>query len=138
MTLGTIYPGLMVTSAVLYHVAWLVNVTIDIRNVCVFLAPFFSSLTTIITYLLTKELRVRTKNYFANFQHLVWFEAFMVVKYNKTLLGYQLCQVAKSIKPVFWIYILRSVLHSMLIAGYLAWLTGGFTLGQAWYLAILI
>nr|CAD7413845.1 unnamed protein product [Timema poppensis] len=54
---GTIYPGLMVTSAVLYHLAWLINVTIDIRNVCVFLAPFFSSLTTIITYLLTKELR---------------------------------------------------------------------------------
>lgn len=54
---GTIYPGLMVTSAVLYHLAWLVNVTIDIRNVCVFLAPFFSSLTTIVTYLLTKELR---------------------------------------------------------------------------------
>lgn len=60
MQLGTIYPGLMVTSAVLYHIAWLVNVTIDIRNVCVFLAPFFSSLTTIVTYLLTKELRVRT------------------------------------------------------------------------------
>jgi dolichyl-diphosphooligosaccharide--protein glycosyltransferase len=60
MELGTIYPGLMVTSAVLYHLAWLVNVTIDIRNVCVFLAPFFSSLTTIVTYLLTKELRVRT------------------------------------------------------------------------------
>lgn len=60
MELGTIYPGLMVTSAVLYHIAWLVNVTIDIRNVCVFLAPFFSSLTTIVTYLLTKELRVRT------------------------------------------------------------------------------
>lgn len=54
---GTIYPGLMVTSAVLYHVMWLVNITIDIRNVCVFLAPFFSSLTTIITYLLTKELK---------------------------------------------------------------------------------
>ncbi|KAL1140305.1 hypothetical protein AAG570_000237 [Ranatra chinensis] len=54
---GTIYPGLMVTSAVLYHLMWLVNITIDIRNVCVFLAPFFSSLTTIITYLLTKELK---------------------------------------------------------------------------------
>lgn len=54
---GTIYPGLMVTSAILYHLMWLVNITIDIRNVCVFLAPFFSSLTTIITYLLTKELK---------------------------------------------------------------------------------
>ncbi|RZF38404.1 hypothetical protein LSTR_LSTR006530 [Laodelphax striatellus] len=54
---GTIYPGLMVTSAVLYHLMWMLNITIDIRNVCVFLAPFFSSLTTIITYLLTKELK---------------------------------------------------------------------------------
>ncbi|KAL1449530.1 hypothetical protein WDU94_002027 [Cyamophila willieti] len=54
---GTIYPGLMVTSAVLYHLMWLLNITVDIRNVCVFLAPFFSSLTTIVTYLLTKEVK---------------------------------------------------------------------------------
>ncbi|KAG4080149.1 hypothetical protein HA402_008220 [Bradysia odoriphaga] len=53
---GTIYPGLMITSGVLYRLMWLVNITIDIRNVCVFLAPFFSSLTTIVTYLLTKEI----------------------------------------------------------------------------------
>lgn len=53
---GTIYPGLMVTSAALFRLMWLLNVTIDIRNVCVFLAPFFSSLTTIVTYRLTKEL----------------------------------------------------------------------------------
>ncbi|XP_073981638.1 catalytic subunit 3A of the oligosaccharyltransferase complex [Rhodnius prolixus] len=54
---GTIYPGLMVTSAVLYNILRFINITIEIRNVCVFLAPFFSSLTTIITYLLTKELK---------------------------------------------------------------------------------
>ncbi|XP_041973833.1 dolichyl-diphosphooligosaccharide--protein glycosyltransferase subunit STT3A [Aricia agestis] len=54
---GTIYPGLMVTSAALYNVMQFLNITIDIRNVCVFLAPFFSSLTTIVTYLLTKELK---------------------------------------------------------------------------------
>lgn len=53
---GTIYPGLMVTSAALYRFMWLLNITIDIRNVCVFLAPFFSSLTTIVTYSLTKEI----------------------------------------------------------------------------------
>lgn len=45
----------MVTSAAFYHLCWLLNITIDIRNVCVFLAPLFSSFTTIITYLLTKE-----------------------------------------------------------------------------------
>lgn len=54
---GTIYPGLMVTSASVYHGLRFFNIPIDIRNVCVFLAPLFSSLTTIVTYLLTKELR---------------------------------------------------------------------------------
>ena len=33
------------------------NITIDIRNVCVFLAPLFSSFTTLATYHLTKELK---------------------------------------------------------------------------------
>ena len=49
--------GLMVTSAFLYHVMHFLNITIDIRNVCVFLAPLFSSLTTLVTYHLTKELK---------------------------------------------------------------------------------
>jgi len=53
---GTIYPGLMVTSATLYRILWWFNITIDIRNICVFLAPLFSSFTTLVTYLLTKEL----------------------------------------------------------------------------------
>lgn len=47
----------MVTSALFYHVLNFLNLTIDIRNICVFLAPVFSSLTTIVTYLLTKELK---------------------------------------------------------------------------------
>ena len=51
--------GLMVTSAFLYHTVHFFNITIDIRNVCVFLAPLFSSLTTIVTYHLTKELKVK-------------------------------------------------------------------------------
>ncbi|CAH1773412.1 unnamed protein product [Owenia fusiformis] len=54
---GTIYPGLMVTSAAFYHVMHFLNITIDIRNVCVFLAPIFSSLTALITFVLTKEIR---------------------------------------------------------------------------------
>jgi len=53
---GTIYPGLMVTSSVLHYLANLLNITIDVRNVCVFLAPLFSSLTTFVTYALTREL----------------------------------------------------------------------------------
>jgi dolichyl-diphosphooligosaccharide--protein glycosyltransferase len=54
---GTIYPGLMVTSAFLFRILRLVNVTLDIREICVFLAPLFSSFTTIVTYLLAKELK---------------------------------------------------------------------------------
>lgn len=53
---GTIYPGLMITSAAIYHFLQALNLTIDVRNVCVFLAPLFSSFTTIVTYLLTSEL----------------------------------------------------------------------------------
>ena len=33
-----------------------VNVTINVREVCVFLAPLFSSLTSLVTYALTSEL----------------------------------------------------------------------------------
>ena len=48
----------MITSALFYHAMHLLHITIEIRNVCVFLAPFFSSLTVIVTYFLTKELKV--------------------------------------------------------------------------------
>lgn len=46
----------MVTSATIYKVLQFLNITIDIRNVCVFLAPLFSSFTAFVTYLLTKEI----------------------------------------------------------------------------------
>merc|ERR1719419_1695068 len=45
----------MVTASVFYHLPNSLNVSIDVREVCVFLAPF-SSLTAIMTYLLTSEL----------------------------------------------------------------------------------
>ena len=53
---GTIYPGLMVTSTVLYHFLNFLHISIEVRNVCVFLAPLFSSLTSLVTYFLTSEL----------------------------------------------------------------------------------
>jgi dolichyl-diphosphooligosaccharide--protein glycosyltransferase len=53
---GTIYPGLMVTASCIFHVLNALNISLDVREVCVFLAPFFSSLTAIMTYLLTSEL----------------------------------------------------------------------------------
>ncbi|XP_059094024.1 dolichyl-diphosphooligosaccharide--protein glycosyltransferase subunit STT3B-like [Tigriopus californicus] len=53
---GTVYPGLMITSGSIHYVLSLLNIPTNIRDVCVFLAPLFSGLTAISTYLLTKEL----------------------------------------------------------------------------------
>eukprot|EP01096_Ripella_sp_DP13-Kostka_P006129 TRINITY_DN2172_c0_g1_i1.p1 TRINITY_DN2172_c0_g1~~TRINITY_DN2172_c0_g1_i1.p1 ORF type:complete len:739 (+),score=375.75 TRINITY_DN2172_c0_g1_i1:77-2218(+) len=52
---GTVYPGIMVTAAAVYWVLHFFNFTIQIRNVCVLLAPWFASNTSLITYFLTKE-----------------------------------------------------------------------------------
>ena len=46
----------MVTAGLIHYVLNLLNITVHIRDVCVFLAPVFSGLTSISTYLLTKEL----------------------------------------------------------------------------------
>ncbi|CAL8105252.1 unnamed protein product [Calicophoron daubneyi] len=62
---GTIYPGLMLTSSLIYYVMSILHITIDVRNICVFLAPVFSSFTTIITYLLTKEVKDAKAGLFA-------------------------------------------------------------------------
>jgi dolichyl-diphosphooligosaccharide--protein glycosyltransferase len=53
---GTLYPGLMVTSAVFHKLFNLINLPVDIRNVCVMLAPGFSGLTAFATYLFTREM----------------------------------------------------------------------------------
>ncbi|XP_010781844.1 dolichyl-diphosphooligosaccharide--protein glycosyltransferase subunit STT3B-like, partial [Notothenia coriiceps] len=53
---GTVYPGLMVTAGLIHYVLNLLHITVHIRDVCVFLAPVFSGLTAISTFLLTKEL----------------------------------------------------------------------------------
>ncbi|XP_013775635.1 dolichyl-diphosphooligosaccharide--protein glycosyltransferase subunit STT3B-like [Limulus polyphemus] len=53
---GTVYPGLMITSGAIHYVLSALNITVHIRDVCVFLAPMFSGLTALATYFLTKEL----------------------------------------------------------------------------------
>ncbi|MCP9258964.1 Dolichyl-diphosphooligosaccharide--protein glycosyltransferase subunit STT3B [Dirofilaria immitis] len=53
---GTVYPGLMVTSGAIHYILSILNISVHIRDVCVFLAPIFSGLTAIATYFLTKEL----------------------------------------------------------------------------------
>lgn len=54
---GTIYPGLMVTAGVVYWLLNALNITVNIRNVCVLLAPWFASNTALVTYFLTKEVK---------------------------------------------------------------------------------
>ncbi|GAM90929.1 hypothetical protein ANO11243_089760 [Dothideomycetidae sp. 11243] len=56
VTGGTLYPGLMVTSGVIYHILRFLTFPVDIRNICVLLAPAFSGLTAFATYLLTSEM----------------------------------------------------------------------------------
>jgi len=53
---GTVYPGLMVTAGALHWILNTLHFTVHIRDVCVFLAPIFSGLTSISTYFLTKEM----------------------------------------------------------------------------------
>ncbi|VVC39577.1 Hypothetical protein CINCED_3A020828 [Cinara cedri] len=55
----------MITSTVLYNILHFINITLEIRNICVFLAPLFSSFTTIVTFLLTKELKDTRAGLFA-------------------------------------------------------------------------
>ncbi|KAF7966644.1 hypothetical protein HWV62_37569 [Athelia sp. TMB] len=54
---GTIYPGLMATSGVIFSLLHAANLPVDIRNICVLLAPGFSALTAWATYMFTKELK---------------------------------------------------------------------------------
>jgi len=56
VTGGTLYPGLMVTSGAIYHALRFLTLPVDIRNICVLLAPAFSGLTAWATYLLTTEM----------------------------------------------------------------------------------
>ena len=53
---GTVYPGLMITSGLFHYIANILNFPIHIREVCVFLAPVFSGMTAVATYLFTKEI----------------------------------------------------------------------------------
>ncbi|WVQ84505.1 hypothetical protein IAT38_006659 [Cryptococcus sp. DSM 104549] len=56
-TVGTtLYPGLMVTSGLIWHALRAINMPVDIRNVCVMLAPGFAGLTAWATYLFTAEM----------------------------------------------------------------------------------
>lgn len=65
VTGGTLYPGLMVTSAVIHKILSLLSLPIDIRNICVLLAPLFSAFTAFVTYLFATEMKDETAGLFA-------------------------------------------------------------------------
>lgn len=55
---GTVYPGIMVTSATINYVLnKIIAFPVNIRDVCVFLAPAFSGMTAFATYSLASELK---------------------------------------------------------------------------------
>eukprot|EP01133_Synstelium_polycarpum_P017276 gene17276-20605_t len=54
---GTIYPGLMATAAAVHWVLNQFNLTVNIRNVCVLLSPWFASNTAMVTYKFAKEIK---------------------------------------------------------------------------------
>jgi dolichyl-diphosphooligosaccharide--protein glycosyltransferase len=57
---GTVFPGLMFTScSIKWVIDWL-SFPIDIRNICVFLAPLFSMFQCLSAFMLTKEATNRT------------------------------------------------------------------------------
>ena len=63
ITGGTLYPGLMVTSAVISNLLNKLSLPVDIRNITVMLAPAFSTLTALSTYLFTYEVTSSTKTF---------------------------------------------------------------------------
>ncbi len=52
---GTVYPGLMITAGFFYWILHFLHITVNIRNVCVFMGPLFASNCSLAGYLLTKE-----------------------------------------------------------------------------------
>lgn len=51
---GTVYPGIMYTADIVHTLSVLLTLPVDIRNVCVFMAPLFAGFTCIVTYLFVK------------------------------------------------------------------------------------
>lgn len=54
---GTVFPGLMVTSGTLYNILHFFNIPVNIRDICVMLAPLFSIFTVIAAYLFTSIMK---------------------------------------------------------------------------------
>ena len=53
---GTIYPGLMLTSASIYWLLEYIHLPVTVKDICVFIGPLFAIFSCISTYYLTKEI----------------------------------------------------------------------------------
>jgi len=62
---GTVYPGLMLTAGLVHNVLNYFNITVNIRNVCVLLAPWFSSNTALAAYFLVRQVKSKGAALFA-------------------------------------------------------------------------
>ncbi|KAI3627736.1 dolichyl-diphosphooligosaccharide--protein glycotransferase [Malassezia furfur] len=54
---GTVFPGLMITSGTLYNILHFFNIPVNIRDICVMLAPLFSGFTALAAYAFTKTMK---------------------------------------------------------------------------------
>ena len=57
---GTIYPGLLLTASAASHILHALNLTVNIRNICVLLAPVMAGFTAMTGYAFTKEVLLPT------------------------------------------------------------------------------
>lgn len=51
---GSMFPGLFVVSTTIHNLLHMIGIPIEIRNMCVFLAPLFAAFTAFATYCFTK------------------------------------------------------------------------------------
>ncbi|WFD27574.1 dolichyl-diphosphooligosaccharide--protein glycotransferase [Malassezia nana] len=54
---GTVFPGLMITSGTLYNILHFFHIPVNIRDICVMLAPLFSIFTVLAAYLFTATMK---------------------------------------------------------------------------------
>lgn len=84
----------MVTSGLISYVLKFLHITVHIRDICVFLAPLFSGLTCISTFLLTKEIWSKGAGLYA--------AIFISIGFQNISLKYMLQNLFKIIKHLFF------------------------------------
>ncbi|KAL7721384.1 dolichyl-diphosphooligosaccharide--protein glycotransferase [Entamoeba marina] len=63
---ATVYPGLMYTSVFFFRVLEFFHLTVDIKDICVFMGPFFAGLTVLVGYHMTQEIASKVAGSYDN------------------------------------------------------------------------